>query len=89
VGTIAVVVKPGARNPGIGVEGEAIVIRVRAPARDGLANEAARLALAGALGVARTHVVLARGASARHKTFEVEGVDRAGALGRLARLARN
>ena len=85
MGTIAVIVKPGAGNPAVAVEGDAIVIRVRAPARNGLANEAARLALARALGVARSHVVLARGATSRHKTFEVEGVDPASALARLER----
>ncbi|MFZ1124652.1 MAG: DUF167 domain-containing protein [Candidatus Baltobacteraceae bacterium] len=83
VGTLAVTVKPNSKAPGIRVEGEAVEIRVAAPARDGLANEAVRRELAGALGVPLRDVALARGAASKHKAFEVAGLERAAALAAL------
>ena len=47
------------------------------------AQQEARLALADALGVAGSSVVLRRGARSRTKVFEIEGVDQAGAEMRL------
>ena len=83
VGTLIVTVKPNSKAPGIRLDGEAVEVRVAAPARDGLANEAVRQALAGALGVPLRDVVLARGAASKHKAFEVAGLERAAALDAL------
>jgi uncharacterized protein YggU (UPF0235/DUF167 family) len=83
VGTLVVKVKPNSKTPGIRVDGETVEIRVAAPARDGLANEAVRRELAGALGVPLRDVVLARGAASKYKAFEVAGVARDAALAAL------
>ncbi|MGP6158015.1 MAG: DUF167 family protein, partial [Vulcanimicrobiaceae bacterium] len=40
--TLVVTVKPNSKAPGIRLEGEEVEVRVSAPARDGLANEAVR-----------------------------------------------
>jgi uncharacterized protein len=51
----------------------ALVVRVREPAADGRANEAAMRALAAALGVPRRTITLVSGATARSKVVEVDG----------------
>ena len=56
-----------------GPYGPALVIAVNPPAVDGRATEAARLALAGALGVRPTAVALRSGAASRDKLFLVDG----------------
>ncbi|MCM0677804.1 DUF167 domain-containing protein [Micromonospora phytophila] len=76
--TIAVRVKPGSARARVGgcfdgPHGPALVIAVNAPAVDGRATEAARRALAGALGVRPTMVSLRAGAASRDKLFLVEG----------------
>jgi len=48
------------------------VVRVRERAIEGRANEAARKALAAALGVAPSALTLVRGATSKVKTFEVQ-----------------
>jgi uncharacterized protein YggU (UPF0235/DUF167 family) len=59
-------------------------VRVAAPARDGLANEAVRAAIAEALGCRKRAVTLQRGAAARHKTFEIDGLTAAQVARRIA-----
>jgi uncharacterized protein len=83
-GTVVVVVKPGAKAPGI-VAGpdESIVIRVRERATDGRANEAVRAAIGLALGVPKSAVTLVRGATARLKAFAVDGMTSADAQSKL------
>lgn len=71
---IVVTVKPGSREPGITVSAAGVEVRVAAPARDGKANDAVRDALAAALGRPKSAVTLARGASARTKAFEIDGL---------------
>jgi uncharacterized protein YggU (UPF0235/DUF167 family) len=83
VAVIAVTVKPSSRSPGIALSSEAIAIRVAAPPRDGAANQAVRLALAQALGVPVSSIRLKRGASARTKFFEIDGLERAEVFARL------
>ena len=56
----------------LGVYGVAVVVAVRAPAVDGRATEAARRALAEALGLPARTVSLHRGATSRDKLFAVE-----------------
>ena len=75
--TIAVRVKPGASRTRIsghhdGPHGPALVIAVTAPAVGGRATEAARRALAEALGVRRSAVALRTGAASRDKLFTVD-----------------
>lgn len=58
-----------------GVHDGALVVRVPAPAREGRATSAALEAVAEALGIAPSRVVLVRGATARRKLVEITGVD--------------
>ncbi|WP_433386627.1 DUF167 domain-containing protein [Micromonospora sp. KLBMP9576] len=88
--TVAVRVKPGTARARVGGRfdgpyGPALVIAVHAPAVDGRATEAARRALAGALGVRPAVVSLRAGAASRDKLFLVErpAPGSAGALRRL------
>jgi uncharacterized protein (TIGR00251 family) len=81
---LAIVVQPRASRTGIvGWHGDAIKIRVAAPPVDGAANIELHRFLAKRLGVPRSAVTLAAGASGRWKRITVEGVDRATALERL------
>lgn len=73
---VAVRVKPGAKRTAVGgrydgPHGPALIIAVTAPAVDGKATEAARRALAEALGVKPAAVTLRVGATSRDKVFEV------------------
>jgi uncharacterized protein YggU (UPF0235/DUF167 family) len=73
---VAVRVKPGAKRTAVGgrydgPHGPALVVAVTAPAVDGKATEAARRALAAALGVKPAAVTLRVGATSRDKVFEV------------------
>ncbi|HXZ48879.1 MAG TPA: DUF167 domain-containing protein [Usitatibacter sp.] len=64
--------QPGARRTEVaGLHGEALRIRVQAPALEDRANEALADFIAGALGVPRRSVRLAHGARSRDKRFEV------------------
>jgi uncharacterized protein (TIGR00251 family) len=83
VGTLVVKVKPNSKAPGIRIDGQDVEVRVAAPARDGLANEAVRRELARALGVSLRDVALARGAASKHKAFEIAGLERDAALAAL------
>lgn len=65
-------VTPRARKAGISREGVAIKVAVTAPPEDGRANAAVAEALAHALGVAKTRLVLLRGATSREKVFRLE-----------------
>ncbi len=73
---VAVRVKPGASHPRVGGRhdgplGPAVVLAVQERAVDGQATEAARRALADALGVSKADVSLRSGAAARDKLFTV------------------
>ncbi|WP_262282454.1 DUF167 domain-containing protein [Micromonospora sp. MA102] len=75
--TVAVRVKPGVSRARVGgrydgPHGPALVVAVNAPAVDGRATEAARRALAEALGVRPAAVSLRSGAASRDKLFVVE-----------------
>lgn len=70
---VTVRVKPGSSRTAVGgVHGDALVVAVNAPPVDGRATEAARRALAAALGVPRSTVSLRSGATSRDKVFTVE-----------------
>ncbi|MDG4782793.1 DUF167 domain-containing protein [Micromonospora sp. WMMD961] len=75
--TVAVRVKPGASRDRVGgrfdgPHGPALVIAVHDPAVDGRATEAARRALAAALGLRPAAVSLRAGAASRDKLFLID-----------------
>lgn len=62
------------RSEVVGMHGEAIKVKVQAPAMDGKANEALLVFLAEKLGVPRRDVTLVAGEKSRDKIVTVEGV---------------
>jgi uncharacterized protein (TIGR00251 family) len=68
----------------VGLHGDTLKVRVAAPPVDGRATDAARTALADALGVAPSAVVVVAGERSRLKRFRVDGLDLAAAERRLA-----
>ncbi len=73
-------VQPGARRPGvIGRHGDAVKLRVTAPAVEGRANEAVLAAVAELFGLHPGQVSLVSGATARAKRVRLAGVDAAAA----------
>jgi uncharacterized protein len=70
--TIAIRVTPNARRAGVDlVEGQ-IRIAVTETPEAGKATDAARAALAKAMGVAKTRLTLVRGATSRDKLFRLD-----------------
>jgi uncharacterized protein YggU (UPF0235/DUF167 family) len=70
--TLAVRVTPNARRAGVELSEATIRISVTVIPEDGRATEAARAALAKALGVAKTRLTLLRGATSRDKVFRLD-----------------
>lgn len=70
--TIAIRVTPNARRAGVDVVEGQIRVAVTETPEAGKATEAARVALAKALGVAKTRLVLVRGATSRDKVFRLD-----------------
>lgn len=69
--------QPGAkRSEFAGLHGEAVKIRIQAPAVDGRANDAMSRFLAEAFGVPQARVSLVSGAAARHKRWRIEAPTR-------------
>jgi uncharacterized protein (TIGR00251 family) len=69
---LSVHARPNARQGGVdGLHGDALAVRVAAPARDNLANAALCETLAAAFAVPRRQVVLERGQGARHKRVRI------------------
>lgn len=84
---IAVRAKPKAARDAIGsVRGDELEVSVRAAPEAGRANDAIRAVLADVLGVPISRIRLVAGAAARHKRFEVEGLDPEAARSRLGLL---
>jgi uncharacterized protein (TIGR00251 family) len=82
---ISVRAQPGARRTAIvGVHGEALKVAVQAPPVDGKANATLEQALAEWLGLKKSQVALAKGASSRDKAFSALGIDAETARARLA-----
>jgi hypothetical protein len=72
--TLAVHVQPGAKRSAVaGLHGDRLKIRIAAPALDGRANDALVAFVAAALGIARSRVVVAKGAQSREKLLAVAG----------------
>lgn len=70
--TLAVRVTPNARRAGVDVVDGVIRISVTETPENGRATDAARVALARALGVAKTRLTLLRGAASRDKLFRLD-----------------
>ena len=82
--TLALWVVPGAADDSVvGVAGGRLKVRLRAPAREGVANRALVRFLARRLEVAPAAVHLCHGEAGRRKLVEVEDLDEAGARRRL------
>ena len=69
---LAVRVTPNARRPGVELEEGVIRVAVTETPEGGKATEAVRVALARALGVAKTRLTLVRGATSRDKLFRLD-----------------
>ena len=73
---IALKVVPGSTREGIaGWLGDALKVRVRAPAEAGRANAAVVRVVAEALGLSTDAVRIAAGGSSPKKTLEIDGLD--------------
>lgn len=70
-GRLAVKVTPGAREECVTLTPDAVLVKVRAPADKGAANEAVLAVVARALGLAPSRVQLLRGATSRAKVLAV------------------
>jgi len=82
--TLALKVIPNApRDEVVGWLGDALKVKVRAPALDGRANDALLAFLAEKLGVPRRTVTLVRGDKSRQKVVRVDGLDRPAVKQRL------
>jgi len=64
-----------ARNRIAGVHDGRLKVHLAAPPVDGAANRELVRFLAGVLGLKRSGVILAKGASSRRKTVAIEGID--------------
>lgn len=71
-GRLAVKVTPGAREGSVTLTDDAVLVKVRAPADKGAANEAVIAAVARTLGLAPSRVSLLRGGTSRQKVLKVE-----------------
>ena len=69
---IAVRVTPKASRNAVTVDGDAIRVHVTTVPEDGKANAAVVKLLAKALGVAKSRLVLTRGATSRDKVFRID-----------------
>lgn len=70
-GRLAVKVTPGAREQSVALTGDAVLVKVRAPADKGAANAAVAVLLAEALQISPSSVTLIRGSTSRQKLFSV------------------
>jgi uncharacterized protein (TIGR00251 family) len=78
-------VQPGARRSGLaGRHGDAVKLRVAAPAVDGKANAAVLAALAALFGLRPAQVTLVAGPAARAKRVRLDGIDPAAVAAVLA-----
>ena len=85
--TLQIHAQPNAKSTGVaGLHGEALKIRIAAPAADDKANAALIIWLASALDLPRSTLKIRSGATSRHKVIEIQPADaavaaRAAALG--------
>jgi uncharacterized protein len=73
--TIAVKIVPRAsKNQVVGIEGDALKIRLNAPPVEGKANDALIAFLANVVGVHRAQIEIVAGHTSRHKVVRLRGV---------------
>ena len=73
---LSVRVQPGAsRSEAVGLYGEELKVRIKAPPVDGKANEALLEFLSRSLRVRRSQCLIVRGEKSRSKTVLIQGVD--------------
>ena len=83
--TLAVKATPNAPRNGVaGWLGDALKVKVHAPALEGRANEELCAFLADELGLRRRDVTVARGSTSRQKLLRIEGLTIAEVRARLA-----
>ncbi len=70
-GRLAVKATPGAREESVALSDDAVLVKVRAPADKGAANQAVAQLLAKALNLPPSRITLLRGATSRQKLFRV------------------
>ena len=70
-GRLALRVTPGARTEALEIEDGALLVKVRARAKDGEANAAVMALVAEALGIAASRLRLLRGATGRDKLLQL------------------
>ena len=81
---LSIKVVPGASRDGIaGWLGDALKVRVTAPAEKGRANAAVERIVAAALGVPTESVSICQGKTSARKVMEITGLDEADVLRRL------
>jgi uncharacterized protein (TIGR00251 family) len=84
---LSVVVQPRARRPGVvGRHGDAVKLRVAAPAAAGRANRAVCDLVASVLGARPTDVTVASGTTSRHKRLAIRSIPPASVAAWLATL---
>ena len=83
MGLVTVRVIPRSARTSVEVDERGVVVRVTAAPENGRATEAARRALAEALGVPANATLLRRGSRSRTKVFEVADVEQRDAEVRL------
>jgi uncharacterized protein (TIGR00251 family) len=72
--TLTLHVQPGAKRSGVaGPHGDALKVRIAAPAVDNQANAALVGYLSGALGVPKSAISIRRGATGRRKVVDISG----------------
>ena len=72
---LAIHAQPGAsRSEFAGLHGDALKVRIQAPAVDGKANDAMQRFLAEAFGVSKAQVLMISGASSRQKRWRIVNV---------------
>jgi uncharacterized protein len=71
-GRLAVKVTPGAREQSVTIADDTVLVKVRAPADKGAANEAVLDLLAEALDLPPSRLTLLRGGTSRQKLFRID-----------------
>ena len=90
VATIRVHIIPNAKiDTVVGEHGDAIKIKLRAPAVEGKANAALRSFLAKELNIAQRAIVLERGERSRDKVIRIDGLGEADVYRALLEAGRN
>lgn len=81
------IVKPNAKHETIIERDGVFELSVKAPPREGRANERARTILAATLALPKSSVALMLGAHSKNKVFTIDGLDRAAVFARLSAAA--